>query len=273
MSTIILLIGILILAVLNIFVYRRINRNAEVYARWYLQDFFHLSWTVDKLVNENKMSKSDAEIQKNKYLDRNVNKNLLISKYTDLFAWILMALATLIIITFSLLKHYLFFTKVFIYFEIAIAILIYFEIAIAILILVAYISTVLTLHRLELKEVKGNNKKNRKSETTEQIDFYPICVDELMIELGLGLVDNKDNLNKIIETISLIRKEVPELPKVRISDNLSLGKFDYKLNCKGEEIITRTFSNDLTEENIEQIKTDIVKVYNEKLKNNKQSIT
>ena len=145
------------------------------------------------------MSKSDAEIQRNKYLDRNENKNLLISKYTDLSAWILMALVTLIIITFSLLKHYLFFTKVFIYFEIAIAILI----------LVAYISTVLTLHRLGLKEVKGNNKKNRKSETTEQNDFYPICVDELMIELGLELVDNKDNLNKIIETISLIRKEVP----------------------------------------------------------------
>lgn len=78
MSTIILLLGILILAVLNIFVYRRINRNAEIYARWYLQDFLGFSWTVDKLVNENKMSKSDAEIQKNKYLDRNVNKNLLI---------------------------------------------------------------------------------------------------------------------------------------------------------------------------------------------------
>ena len=87
-----------------------------------------------------------------------------------------------------------------------------------------------------------------------------------MIELGLGLVDNKDNLNKIIETISLIKKEVSELPKVRISYNSSLGKFDYKLNCKSEEIITRTFSNDLTEENIEQIRTDIVKVYNEKLK-------
>lgn len=253
MSAIILLLGILILAVLNIFVYRRINRNAEVYARLYLQDFLGFSWSVDKLVNENKMSKSDAEIQKNKYLDRNVNKNLLISKYTDLFAWILMALLTLIIITLSLQKHYLFFTKVFIYFEIAIAILI----------LVAYISTVLTLHRLGLKEVKG---KNRKSETTEQNDFYPICVDELMIELGLGLVDNKDNLNKIIETISLIKKEVPELPKVRISYNSSLGKFDYKLNCKGEEIITRTFSNDLTEENIEQIRTDIIKAYNAKLK-------
>ena len=253
MSTIILLLGLFILAVLNIFVYRRINRNAEVYARLYLQDFLGFSWTVDKLVNENKMSKSDAEIQKNKYLDRNVNKNLLISKYTDLFAWILMALLTLIIITLSLQKHYLFFTKVFIYFEIAIAILI----------LVAYISTVLTLHRLGLKEVKG---KNRKSETTEQNDFYPICVDELMIELGLGLVDNKDNLNKIIETISLIKKEVPELPKVRISYNSSLGKFDYKLNCKGEEIITRTFSNDLTEENIEQIRTDIIKAYNAKLK-------
>ena len=87
-----------------------------------------------------------------------------------------------------------------------------------------------------------------------------------MIELGLGLVDNKDNLNKIIETISLIKKEVPELPKVRISYNSSLGKFDYKLNCKGEEIITRTFSNDLTEENIEQIRTDIIKAYNAKLK-------
>ena len=111
MSTIILLLGLLILAVLNIFVYRRINRNAEVYARWYLQDFLGFSSTVDKLVNENKMSKSDAEIQKNKYLDRNVNKNLLISKYTDLFAWIFMALLTLIIITLSLLKHYLFFFK------------------------------------------------------------------------------------------------------------------------------------------------------------------
>ena len=256
MSTIILLLGILILAVLNIFVYRRINRNAEVYARWYLQDYFGFSWTVDKLVNENKMSKSDAEIQKNKYLDRNINKNLLITKYTDLFAWILMALIVLTLITLSILKHCLFFSTVFIYFEIIIAILI----------LVAYISTVLALHRLGLKEIKGKNKKNGKSETIEQNDFYSMCVDELMIELGLGLVDNKDNLNKIIETISLVRKEVPELPKVRICDNSSLRKFDYKLNCKGEEIITRTFSNDLTEENIEQIRTDIVKVYNEKLK-------
>ena len=255
MSTIILLLGFLILAVLNILVYRRINRNAEIYARWYLQDCLGLSWTVDKLVNENKISKSDAEIQKNKYLDRNVNKNLLISKYTDLFAWIFMALLALTIITISILKHCLFFSKVFIYCEIAIAILI----------IVAYISTVFALHRLGLKEVKG---KNRKSETTEQNDFYPICVDELMIELGLGLVDNKDNLNKIIETISLIRKEVPELPKVRISDNSSLGKFDYKLNCKGEEIIVRSFSDKLTEENIEKIRMDIIKVYNEKLKNN-----
>ncbi len=263
MSTIILLLGLLILAVLNIFVYRRISRNAEIYARWYLQDCLGLSWTVDKLVNENKMSKSDAEIQKNLYLDRNVNRNLLISKYTDLFAWIFMALLAITIITLSILKHCLFFSKVFIYFEIAIAILI----------IVAYISTVLALHRLGLKEVKDKNKKSIKSETLEQNDFYSIYVDELMIELGLGLVDNKDNLNKIIETIPLLRKEVPELPKVRISDNSSLGKFDYKLNCKGEEIITRTFSNDLTEENIEQIKTDIVKVYNEKLKNNKQSIT
>ncbi len=236
MSTIILLLGLLILAVLNIFVYRRISRNTEIYARWYLEDLSAVSYYVDKLVN--------------------VNKNLLISKYTDLFSWILMALLVLTIITLSILKHCLFFSKVFIYFEIAIAILI----------LVAYISTVLALHRLGLKEVKGKNKKNRKSETTEQNDFYSMCVDELMIELGLGLVDNKDNLNKIIETISLIRKEVPDLPKVRISDNLSLGKFDYKLNCKGQEIITRTFSNNLTEENIEQIRTDIVKVYNEKLK-------
>lgn len=256
MSTIILLLGIIILAVLNILVYRRINRNAEIYARWYLQDCLGLSWTVDKLVNENKMSKSDAEIQKNKYLERNVNKNFLISKYTDLFAWIFMALLAITIITLSILKHCLFFSKVFIYFEMAIAILI----------IVAYISTVLALHRLGLKEVKGKNKKNRKSETIEQNDFCSMCVDELMIELGLGLVDNKDNLNKIIETIPLIRKEVPELPKVRISDNSSLGKFDYKLNCKGEEIIIRTFSSVLTEENIEQIRTDIVKVYNEKLK-------
>ena len=262
MSSIIILLGLLNLAVLNIFVYRRISRNEEIYARWYLEDLPAVSYYVNKLVNEKKMSKIDAVIQKNKCMKR-INRNLSLAKYFDCLAWILMALVTLIIITFSLLKHYLFFTKVFIYFEIAIAILI----------LVAYISTVLTLHRLGLKEVKGNNKKNRKSETTEQNDFYPICVDELMIELGLELVDNKDNLNKIIETISLIRKEVPELPKVRICDNSSLEKFDYKLNCKGEEIITRTFSNDLTEENIEQIKTDIVKVYNEKLKNNKQSIT
>ena len=258
MSTIILLIGILILAVLNILVSRRINRNAEIYARWYLQDCLGLSWTFDKLVNENKMSKSDAEIQKNKYLDKNVNKNLLISKYTDLFAWIFMALLALTIITISILKHCLFFSKVFIYCEIAIAILI----------IVAYISTVLALHRLGLKEVKGKNKKNRKSENIEQNDFYTMCVDELMIELGFGLVDNKDNLNKIIETISLIRKEVPELPKVRISDNSSLGKFDYKLNCKGEEIFVRSFSDKLTEENIEKIRMDIIKVYNEKLKNN-----
>ncbi len=95
-----------------------------------------------------------------------------------------------------------------------------------------------------------------------------MCVDELMIELGLGLVDNKDNLNKIIKTISLIRKEVPELPKVRICDNSSLGTFDYKLKCKGEEIINRSFIDGLTEENIEQVKMDIIMVYNEKLKNN-----
>lgn len=206
MSTIILLIGILILAVLNIFVYRRINRNAEVYARWYLQDFFHLSWTVDKLVNENKMSKSDAEIQKNKYLDRNVNKNLLISKYTDLFAWILMALVTLALITLSILKHCLFFSTVFIYFEIIIAILI----------IVSYISTVLALHRLGLKVIKEKNKEFKKFETITQNDFYTVFVDDLSIELGIKLFENKDRLNKLIETVPLIREEIPELPKIRI---------------------------------------------------------
>ena len=257
MSTIILLLGLFILAVLNIFVYRRISRNAEIYARWYLEDLPAVSYYVDKLVNEKKMSRIDAAIQKNKFMKR-IDRNLLLAKYFDYLAWILMALIALTLITLSILKHCLFFSTVFIYFEIIIAILI----------LVAYISTVLALHRLGLKEIKGKNKKNRKSENIEQNDFYTICVDELMIELGFGLVDNKDNLNKIIETISLIRKEVPELPKVRISDNSSLGKFDYKLNCKGEEIIVRTFSDKLTEENIEKIRMDIIKVYNEKLKNN-----
>ena len=255
MSTIILLLGLLILAVLNIFVYRRISRNAEIYARWYLEDLPSVSYYVNKLVNEKKMTEIDAAIQKNKCMKR-IDRNLLLAKYFDYLAWILMALIALTLITLSILKHCLFFSTVFIYFEIIIAILI----------LVAYISTVLALHRLGLKEIKGKIKKNGKSETIVQNDFYSMCVDELIIELGLGLVDNKDNLNKIIETISLIRKEVPELPKVRISDNSNLGKFNYKLNCKGEEIITRTFSNDLTEENIEQIRTDIVKVYNEKLK-------
>lgn len=257
MSTIILLLGLFILAVLNIFVYRRISRNAEIYARWYLEDLPAVSYYVDKLVNEKKMSRIDAAIQKNKFMKR-IDRNLLLAKYFDYLAWILMALIALTLITLSILKHCLFFSTVFIYFEIIIAILI----------LVAYISTVLALHRLGLKEIKGKNKKNRKSENIEQNDFYTMCVDELMIELGFGLVDNKDNLNKIIETISLIRKEVPELPKVRISDNSSLGKFDYKLNCKGEEIIVRTFSDKLTEENIEKIRMDIIKVYNEKLKNN-----
>lgn len=183
---------------LNIFVYRRISRNAEIYARWYLEDLPAVSYYVDKLVNEKKMSKIDAAIQKNKCMKR-IDRNLLLAKYFDYLAWIFMALLAITIITLSILKHCLFFSKVFIYFEIAIAILI----------IVAYISTVLALHRLGLKEV-------------------------------------------------------PELPKVRISDNSSLGKFDYKLNCKGEEIITRTFSNDLTEENIEQIRTDIIKAYNAK---------
>ena len=257
MSTIILLLGLFILAVLNIFVYRRISRNAEIYARWYLEDLPAVSYYVDKLVNEKKMSRIDAAIQKNKFMKR-IDRNLLLAKYFDYLAWILMALIALTLITLSILKHCLFFSTVFIYFEIIIAILI----------LVAYISTVLALHRLGLKEIKGKNKKNRKSENIEQNDFYTMCVDELMIELGFGLVDNKDNLNKIIETISLIRKEVPELPKVRISDNSSLGKFDYKLNCKGEEIFVRSFSDKLTEENIEKIRMDIIKVYNEKLKNN-----
>ena len=257
MSSIIILLGLLNLAVLNIFVYRRISRNEEIYARWYLEDLPAVSYYVDKLVNEKKMSKIDAAIQKNKCMKR-INRNLSLAKYFDYLAWILMALIALALITLSILNHCLFFSTVFIYFEIIIAILI----------IVSYISTVLALHRLGLKVIKEKNKEFKKFETITQNDFYTVFVDDLSIELGIKLVENKDRLNKLIETVPLIREEILELPKIRICDNSSLGTFDYKLKCKGEEIINRSFIDGLTEENIEQIKMDIIMVYNEKLKNN-----
>ena len=98
MKTSILLISLILLAVINIFIYRKISINTEVYARWFLEDFPSLDDYFDKLVNVKKLSIKDALIQKNIIMKR-INRNLSFAKYADIFVWFLIILLILSITT------------------------------------------------------------------------------------------------------------------------------------------------------------------------------
>lgn len=249
MKTLILLISLILLAVINIFIYRKISINTEVYARWYLEDFPSLDDYFDKLVNVKKLSIKDALILK-KIIMKKINRNLSFARYADIFVWFLIILLILSITTISILKHCLFFSKVFLYSEIAIVVLIF----------VSYILAVLSIRSLGLKVIKNVNLSNKNQEI-----FEPVIIYQFMIELGLELIKNKEALEKIIDTISLIRKDFSGMGNINICDNLTIGNYDYRLTYNGEIVFARTFADGLSEKNIDQIRIDIIKTFNEKI--------
>ena len=63
--------------------------------------------------------------------------------------------------------------------------------------------------------------------------------------------------------ISEIRKEIPNLPKIRIVDNMGLKENEYYIHWKNAELRNIVESGNLTDENTAQIISDIKKVFDQ----------
>ena len=112
----------------------------------------------------------------------------------------------------------------------------------------------------DLKLVKAEYKKPLSSK-----ELIEINKNEFTLEISstlIPLVDSENDaplLSKILE----IRKEIPNLPKIIIVDNMGLKENEYYIHWKETELRNIVESGNLTDENTAQIISDIKKVFNQ----------
>ena len=112
----------------------------------------------------------------------------------------------------------------------------------------------------DLKLVKAEYEKPLSSK-----ELIEIIKNEFTLEISstlIPLVDSENDaplLSKILE----IRKEIPNLPKIRIVDNMGLKENEYYIHWKETELRNIVESGNLTDENTAQIISDIKKVFDQ----------
>lgn len=112
----------------------------------------------------------------------------------------------------------------------------------------------------DLKLVKAEYKKPLSSK-----ELIEINKNEFTLEISstlIPLVDSENDaplLSKILE----IRKEIPNLPKIIIVDNMGLKENEYYIHWKETELRNIVESGNLTDENTAQIISDIKKVFDQ----------
>ena len=112
----------------------------------------------------------------------------------------------------------------------------------------------------DLKLVKAEYEKPLSSK-----ELIEINKNEFTLEISstlIPLVDSENDaplLSKILE----IRKEIPNLPKIRIVDNMGLKENEYYIHWKETELRNIVESGNLTDENTAQILSDIKKVFDQ----------
>lgn len=112
----------------------------------------------------------------------------------------------------------------------------------------------------DLKLVKAEYEKPLSSK-----ELIEINKNEFTLEISstlIPLVDSENDaplLSKILE----IRKEIPNLPKIRIVDNMGLKENEYYIHWKEAELRNIVKTDKSTDETIDQIISDIKKVFDQ----------
>lgn len=112
----------------------------------------------------------------------------------------------------------------------------------------------------DFKLVKAESEKTLSSE-----EIIKISKNEFTLEISFNLI-SLATLNDdapLVSTISELRKEMPNLPKIRIVDNMGLKENEYYIHWEKAELRNIVETDKSTDEIIDQIISDIKKVFDQ----------
>ena len=115
----------------------------------------------------------------------------------------------------------------------------------------------------DFKLVKAESDKKFKSPSSEEI--IEMNKNEFTLEISytlIPLVDSEEGAPLVLK-IPELRKEIPNLPKIRIGDNMGLKENEYYIHWKETELRNIVESGNSTDENTAQIINDIKKVFDQ----------
>lgn len=113
----------------------------------------------------------------------------------------------------------------------------------------------------DFKLVKAESDKKFKSPSSEEI--IEMNKNEFTLEISytlIPLVDSEEGAPLVLK-ISELRKEIPNLPKIRIVDNMGLKENEYYIHWKNAELRNIAETSKSADEKAVQIMNDISAVY------------
>lgn len=115
----------------------------------------------------------------------------------------------------------------------------------------------------ERKILKKRTEERKPGLTPEEIKES--LKNEFTFELGMGLIDlvDKDAGAPLITAVMNLRKERPEIPKIRIVDNMQLGQKEYFVHWKDTKRKETFTEDDDAEKMAEEIIQVLMEVYGE----------
>ena len=115
----------------------------------------------------------------------------------------------------------------------------------------------------DFKLVKAESDKKFKSPSSEEI--IEMNKNEFTLEISYTLIPLVDSEEEppLVSKIPELRKEIPNLPKIRIVDNMGLKENEYYIHWKETELRNIVESGNSTDENTAQIINDIKKVFDQ----------
>ena len=115
----------------------------------------------------------------------------------------------------------------------------------------------------DFKLVKAESDKKIKSPSSEEI--IEMNKNEFTLEISYTLIPLVDSEEEppLVSKIPELRKEIPNLPKIRIVDNMGLKENEYYIHWKETELRNIVESGNSTDENTAQIINDIKKVFDQ----------
>lgn len=113
-----------------------------------------------------------------------------------------------------------------------------------------------------------NKIKNESESPVNREEIEKIVNEDFRLEVAYNLIPLVDSELEapLISAIQILRKELPQLPKIRIVDNMELDEYEYKIHWKLMGIKFKVSKDDSLENLVEQIIKDIRTVYETEVK-------